>query len=134
MTDRPLILFDGICNFCNGAVQFVLKRDRKKRILFAPMQSDAAKTLLKKYGLEVNEFSSFVFIENGKAYTRSTAALRVCRYLRLLWPLCYGAIIVPPFIRNGIYDWVARHRYKWFGVRTSCMIPTPEIRERFLDA
>lgn len=134
MTDGPLILFDGVCNFCNGAVQFVLKRDRKKRIRFAPLQSDVAKTLLKKYELPENEFSSFVFIENGKAYTRSTAALRVCRYLRLLWPVCYGAIIVPPFIRNGIYDWIARSRYKWFGVRTSCMIPTPEIRDRFLDA
>jgi len=133
MTDGPLILFDGVCNFCNGAVQFVLKRDRKKQIRFAPMQSENAKALLDQYGLPVNEFSSFVFIENGKAYTRSTAALRVCRYLRPLWPLCYGAVIIPAFIRNGIYDWIARHRYKWFGVRNECMIPTPEVRSRFLN-
>lgn len=133
MNEQPVILFDGVCNFCNNAVNFVIKRDKKARILFAPLQSETGKRLLEQYALPVNDMESFVFIEKGKAYTRSTAALRVCRYLSALWPLCFGAIIVPKFIRDGIYNWIARNRYKWFGVRRECMIPTPEIKARFLN-
>ena len=133
MKERPVILFDGICNFCNGAVNFVLKRNRNKEIVFAPLQTETGRKLLQQYGLPENDMQSFIFIENGKVYTRSTAALKVCRHLRRGWPLCYGFIIVPGFIRNAIYDWIARNRYKWFGTRTECMVPTPEIRERFLN-
>jgi predicted DCC family thiol-disulfide oxidoreductase YuxK len=133
MKEHPVILFDGVCNFCNSAVNFVIKRDRKKQIFFAPLQTETAKKLLAQYELPADEMQSFVFIEKGKAYTRSTAALRVCRYLSALWPLCYGAIIVPGFIRDAIYNWIAKHRYKWFGVRQQCMIPTAEIKARFLD-
>jgi predicted DCC family thiol-disulfide oxidoreductase YuxK len=75
---------------------------------------------------------SFLFIENGKVYNRSTAALKVCRYLSGLWPLCFSLVIIPAFIRNGIYDWIAKNRYKWFGERQQCMIPKPEVRARFL--
>ncbi len=133
MKAQPVILFDGVCNFCNSAVNFVIKRDKKKQILFAPLQTDTGKKLLEQYELPVNDIQSFIFIENGKAYTRSTAALKVCRYLKWLWPLCYGFIMVPKFIRDGIYNWIARHRYKWFGVRQECMIPSPEIKARFLN-
>lgn len=133
MKERPVILFDGVCNFCNGAVNFVLKRNSNKEIVFAPLQTETGRKLLQQYGLPENDMQSFIFIENGKAYTRSTAALKVCRHLRRGWPLCYGFIIVPGFIRNAIYDWIARNRYKWFGTRTECMVPTPEIRERFLN-
>ena len=133
MNDHPVILFDGVCNFCNNAVNFVLKRDKKKQIVFAPLQSAAGKKLMEEYDLPTDDMQSFVFIENGKAYTRSTAALRVCRYLSAIWPWCYGAIIVPKFIRDGIYNRIAKNRYKWFGVRQECMIPTPEIKARFLD-
>ena len=133
MNEHPVILFDGICNFCNSAVNFVIKRDRKKQIVFAPLQSDRGKKLLQQYGLPADDMQSFVFIDKGKAYTRSTAALKVCRYLSPLWPLCYGTIIVPKFIRDGIYNWIAKRRYKWFGVQQECMIPTPEIKARFLD-
>lgn len=133
MNENPVILFDGVCNFCNNAVNFVIRRDKKKQILFTPLQSETGKKLLAQYGLPVADMESFVFIENGKAYTRSTAALRVCRYLSALWPLCYGAIIVPKFVRDAIYNWIARNRYKWFGVRQQCMIPTPEIKARFLN-
>lgn len=133
MTQQPVILFDGVCNFCNSAVNFVIKRDKKARIKFAPLQSGTGKQLLEQYGLPVNELHSFIFIENDKAYDRSTAALRVCRYLKGLWPLCYGLIIVPRFIRNGIYNWIATNRYKWFGQKQECMVPTPEVRERFLN-
>ena len=133
MKEQPIILFDGVCNFCNSAVNFVIKRDTEKQIVFAPLQTDTGQKLLAQYDLPANEMQSFVFIEDGKEYTRSTAALKVCRYLRGLWPLCYCFIIVPKFIRDGVYNWIARNRYKWFGVKQQCMIPTPEIKARFLN-
>lgn len=132
MYDQPVILFDGVCNFCNSAVNFTLKRNKKANIRFAPLQSEAGQKLLQQYNLPVTDMQSFVFIEKGKAYQRSAAGLSVCRHLRGLWPWCYGLIIVPEFIRDGIYNWIAKNRYKWFGVQQSCMIPTPEVRTRFL--
>ena len=132
MTTQPIILFDGVCNFCNGAVNFTIKRDKKGIIKFTPLQSETGRMLATQSGIGINDMSSFIFIENGKAFTRSTAALKVCQHLGGLWPLCYGFIIVPPFIRNGIYNWVAKNRYKWFGEKQECMIPTPEVRGRFL--
>lgn len=132
MAAQPIILFDGICNFCNGAINFIIKRDKKAQIKFAPLQSEAGQKLLSEYHLPVNNFESFVFIENNKVLTKSTAALTVCKYLKGAWPLCYGLIIIPAFIRNAVYDLIARNRYKWFGSKDACMIPTPDIRARFL--
>ena len=129
---NPIILFDGVCNLCNGAVNFIIKRDKKSRIKFAALQSTAGHQLLNRFNLPTDIFNSFIFIKNGVAYTRSTAALKVCKYLSALWPLMYGFIIVPKFIRDGIYAWIAKNRYKWFGERPECMIPTPDIRARFL--
>ena len=133
MNDNPVILFDGVCNFCNSAVNFTLKRNTKADIRFAPMQCEAGQKLLQQYNLPVDDMESFVFIENRVAYKQSTAGLKVCRHLRGLWPLCYGLIIVPKFIRDGIYNRIAKNRYKWFGVQQACMIPTPEVRARFLN-
>ena len=110
-----------------------LKRNKKANIIFAPMQSTAGQRILQEYDLPLEEMQSFIFIDEEKVYKQSTAALKVCRYLRGLWPLCYGFIIVPKFIRDGIYNWIAKNRYKWFGVRQQCMIPTPEVRARFLN-
>ena len=132
MPSYPVILFDGVCNFCNSAVNFTIKRDKKNNIRFAPLQSNAGKQLVQQYGLPADDLRSFLFIENDVVYNRSTAALRVCRYLTGLWPLCYGLIIVPAFIRNTIYDWIAKNRYKWFGEKQECMIPSPEVRAKFL--
>ena len=132
MKGQAIILFDGVCNFCNSAVNFAFKRNAKANILFAPMQSVAGQKLLTQYHLPIDSLGSFVFIENDKPYKQSTAALKVCRHLRGLWPLCYGFIIVPLFIRDGLYNWVAANRYKWFGKKETCMIPTPEIKARFL--
>lgn len=132
MTTGPVILFDGVCNFCNGAVNFVIKKDKRKTIRFAALQSDTGKALLQQFGLPQNDLRSFLLIENGQLYNRSTAVLRVCRHLKGLWPLCYGFIIVPAFIRNAVYDLVARNRYKWFGQKEECMIPTPDVKARFL--
>lgn len=133
MPDQPVILFDGVCNFCNSAVNFVIKRGKKGIIKFAPLQSDEAVKLLAQYNLPAQGMQTFVFIENNQSFTRSTAALRVCRYLYFLWQLMYGFIIVPRFIRDGIYDWIAKNRYKWFGQKSKCLIPTPEVRSRFLN-
>lgn len=133
MNTERVILFDGVCNFCNNAVNFTLKRNKKANIYFAPLQSETGSTLLKQYGLPLHDMESFVFIENGKAYQQSTAALRVCRHLSGIWPVCYMFMVVPKFIRDGIYNWIARNRYKWFGKKESCMIPTPEIKARFLN-
>ena len=133
MNQQPIILFDGVCNFCNSAVNFTIKRNSKSNIVFAPLQSEAGKELLKQYKLPSDDMQSFIFIEEGAAYKQSTAALRVCRHLRGLWPLCYGFIIVPKLVRDGIYNWIAKNRYKWFGVREECMIPSPDVKARFLN-
>ena len=133
MPQEPIILFDGVCNFCNRAVNFVIKRDKASVLKFATLQSDVSQKLLATDHLPANDLRSFVFIENNKIYTRSTAALRVCRYLNGLWPLMYGFIIVPKFIRDGIYNLISKNRYQWFGKKEECMIPTSGIRARFLN-
>lgn len=131
--DHPVILFDGICNLCNNAVQFVLKHDKKKLFRFASLQSDFGKSILIKYGLPTDNFNSFVLILNGKAYTKSTAALSVAKMLSGPIKVLYGFIIVPAFIRNGVYNVIARNRYKWFGKKESCMLPSPDVAARFLN-
>ena len=133
MKQQPLILFDGVCNFCNSAVNFTIKRDKQALIQFVPLQSEKGRLFLRQYNLPTEEMRSFVFIEDGKVYTRSAAALRVCRYLKGLWPACYGLIIVPKFIRDGIYKWIAKNRYKWFGQKNECMMPAPELQAKFLN-
>ena len=133
MPEQPIILFDGICNLCNGAVNFVIKRDKKSVLRFATLQSNFARKILSNNNLFFTDLNSFVLIENGVVYTRSTAALRVCRYLSSLWPLMYGFIIVPRFIRDNIYRWISKNRYRWFGKRESCMIPTSDVKARFLN-
>lgn len=132
MKNYNIILFDGVCNFCNSAINFVIKRDKKAKIHFAPLQSATGQKLLAEYGLPAQEMTTFIFIYNGKAYTKSTAALKVCRYLNGLWPLLYSFIIIPKFIRDGIYNWIAKNRYKWFGIKQECMIPTANVKNRFL--
>ena len=118
---------------CNGAVQFIIKRDKRKYFSFASLQSAEGQRVLNKYDLPSTDFNSFVLIENGKAFTRSAAALKVAKKLNGLWPLLYGFMIVPGFIRDAIYNWIAKNRYKWFGKKDACMIPTPELKARFLN-
>jgi predicted DCC family thiol-disulfide oxidoreductase YuxK len=133
MPGPPVILFDGVCNLCNRAVQFIIKRDKKKQFLFASLQSKAGSELLKKFNLSPNDFNSFVLADGDKVYTRSTAALRVAKRLSGGWKLLYGLMIFPRFLRNAVYNIIAKNRYKWFGKRNECMIPTPELKERFLE-
>ena len=132
-TDRLIILFDGVCNLCNRGVQFIIKKDKKKKFLFASLQGKTGQELLKKIELPSSVFNSFILIDGDKIYTRSTAALRIAKQLPGGWKFFYGFMIIPGFIRNAVYNWIARNRYKWFGERDECMIPTPELKERFLE-
>ena len=131
--NRPILFFDGVCNLCNHWVQFVIKRDRKKQMVFASLQSQygqaAQQALLKEKGSIPD---SLVLYYNNKFYTRSGAALKTAQLLGGTWQLLAAGFIIPGFIRNAIYDWVAHNRYKWYGRKDTCMIPGPELTDRFL--
>ena len=131
-TAKKILLFDGVCNLCNSSVTYVIQRDKKDLFRFAALQEPAGQQLIEKYQIDTSKTDSIILIENGKAYTKSTAALRVARHLGGAYPLLYGFMIVPNFIRNWVYDFVARNRYKWYGKKDSCMIPTPELKSKFL--
>lgn len=135
MPNQPhkILLFDGVCNLCNNTVLFVIKRDRKKQIRFGAIQSQEGKKLLQKFGIDQQYLGSLIFIDEGKVYLKSSGALRLSKYLSGLWPLFYALMVIPAFIRNPIYDFVAANRYKWFGKKEVCMIPTPELKSLFLN-
>ncbi|HEY1039671.1 MAG TPA: DCC1-like thiol-disulfide oxidoreductase family protein [Bacteroidia bacterium] len=128
-----IVLFDGVCNFCDASIQFIINREKHPALHFASLQSETGKHLMQKYGIDASTTDSVVFIVKNKAHTKSSAALHLCKRLKGLYPLLFAFIIVPPFIRNAVYDWVARNRYKWYGKKDACMIPTPEVRARFVD-
>lgn len=129
---KRIILFDGECNFCDSNVQFIIKRDPAAHFLFTSLQSKAGQQLVKQHHIP-SDVDSLVLIENNKAFTKSSAALRIAKKLDGLWHLLFLFILVPPVIRNGVYDFVARNRYKWFGKKEdACALPSPEIRKRFI--
>lgn len=130
--NKSLLLFDGVCNLCNSSVQFILLRDKKDRFRFASLQSDYGQNLLREHNLPTESFNSLVLVENGKVYKKSTAALRIARKLKGLWPILFAFIIIPPFIRNFVYDIIAKNRYRWFGKKEECMLPRPEWKQKFL--
>lgn len=128
-----VVLFDGVCNLCNGSVRFIIERDPRGRFQFAPLQSPVADRLI---GARVDRASlpdSIVLVDDAGLYVRSSAALRIARGLRFPWPLAWVFIVVPRPIRDWVYDLIARHRYAWFGKRDECMVPTSQIRDRFLS-
>ena len=133
MPNPAIILFDGVCNLCNNSVQFVIKHDTENKFMFAALQSPPAQALLLQYNLPQEGFNSFVLIKDEKVYLKSTAALNVAKNLNGPVKLLYGFIIVPAFIRNAVYNFIAKNRYKWFGKKESCMIPTPALQSRFLN-
>lgn len=128
-----IVLFDGVCNLCNGAINFIIKRDPGATIKFASLQGETGQKLLKKHAINTAETDSIILIEENRVSVKSTAALRISKSMNKAYPLLYGFMIVPKFIRNAVYDVIARNRYKWFGKKDSCMIPTPELKSRFLD-
>lgn len=128
----PVVLFDGVCNLCAWAVQFIIERDPRGIFRFASLQSDTGRRLMAQHGLDPSQLDTFVLVEDGRAYTKSTAALKVSRHLSGLWSICHICIILPHFVRDPIYRFIARNRYRWFGKKDSCLMPTPELRAKFL--
>jgi predicted DCC family thiol-disulfide oxidoreductase YuxK len=135
--ERPVLFFDGECNLCNSSVQFIIRHDKQKRFLFAPLQSPAGREALSNISLSFGEgrgeVSSLILLYRGRYYIRSSAALHTARLLSGLWPVLYAGMILPRFLRDAVYDFISRNRYKWFGKRSECMIPTPELKERFIS-
>jgi predicted DCC family thiol-disulfide oxidoreductase YuxK len=132
--DKLIILFDGVCNLCNGAVQFAIKRDKRNRFLFAALQSEEGKQLVRERGINISKEDSIILIEPGIAYyTESEAALKIGQEFGGLWKLLGLFEWIPAAFRDVIYRWIARNRYKWFGKKDECMIPTPELKARFIS-
>jgi predicted DCC family thiol-disulfide oxidoreductase YuxK len=131
-TRHPVLLFDGVCNLCTGVVQFVIRRDPAGRFRFAALQSEAGQAILSRFDLPRADFDTFVLLGADRIYTRSTAALRVARGLSGAWPLLYALSVIPRPVRDLVYGVVARHRYRWFGRKDRCMVPTADVAERFL--
>jgi predicted DCC family thiol-disulfide oxidoreductase YuxK len=128
-----VVLFDGVCNLCNGAVNFIIDRDPSARFRFAALQSTQAAALLGPLGrVPEAEPQSFILVEDGRVYERSSAALRVARRLPGAWKLFYAFVVIPTPIRDVVYRFIARNRYRWFGKAEACRMPTPELRARFL--
>jgi predicted DCC family thiol-disulfide oxidoreductase YuxK len=133
-TIPPTILFDGVCNLCNSFVQFVIRHDKRGYFHFAALQSAAAATLLSQYGqpMPTPEPDSVLLVENGRVYMHSEAALRIAAQLGGRWRVLALVRVLPRSLRDAVYRWVARNRYRWFGRQESCMLPTPELKTRFL--
>ncbi len=131
--NKPILFFDGVCNLCNGLVQFVIKRDPKAKIQFASLQSSLGQEKLRELNLDTEHYDSFIFFDGKENFIKSSASLSVIKNLNGLWPLLFVFIIIPRFIRNPIYSFVAKRRYRWFGKQDSCWIPTPELKSRFIE-
>ncbi len=129
----PILLFDGVCNLCNYFVQFIIKRDKQGQIKFASLQSEVGQSILGQHQLPTEELQSVVFVEKGKAYTHSSAALQVLNKLGYPWRLLMLFSILPKGFRDWVYDWIAVNRYRWFGKQDSCMMPDENLAKRFLD-
>lgn len=127
----PVVLFDGVCKLCNGSVNFILRVDRKGLLKLASLQSEYGRAILKKHGKHSDPLDSIMLLEGARLTGKSTAIIRISKYLGGAWPLCMIALIIPRFIRDFIYDIIAKNRYRWFGKFDTCRIPDPELEDRF---
>ena len=132
MAESPVVLFDGVCNLCNGAVSFLMDRDPERRLRFAALQSEAGARLLRQFTIAADPLETLILVEGGRTYLRSTAVLRALRHVRGPWRIVSWLLAIPRGLRDPVYAFVARNRYRWFGTRKSCRVPTPADRERFL--
>ncbi|HLG04209.1 MAG TPA: DCC1-like thiol-disulfide oxidoreductase family protein [Bacteroidia bacterium] len=132
--NHAVIFFDGVCNFCNGCVNFIIRKDKKDYFRFAPLQSPMGQKVLRENDLESTHLQSMILQENGKLYKKTTAALRIARKLGGFYSLLYPFILIPPFIRDVVYHVIAKYRYRWWGKKDACMIPSPEIKNKFIDS
>ncbi len=132
--NKQLILFDGVCNLCNSSVNFIIKRDKKNTFLFTPLQSQLGKQIIEEYNIDTNKTDSILLYIPKKGITyKSTAALKIASHLGFPVKILSVFLIIPTFIRNWVYDFIAKNRYKWFGKKELCMIPTPELKNKFLE-
>lgn len=135
-TPHPVILFDGVCNLCSASVQWIIERDRGATFRFASLQSDVARDLLAAHGVSIDQDAdpdSVMLVDRDGVHEHSDAALRIARGLGRPWSLAWSLRFVPRFVRDGLYRLVARNRYRWFGRKDACWLPTPDLRARFLD-
>ena len=130
--EHKIILFDGICNLCNSSVKTIIKHDKNDTFRFAALQSELGLALITEHAIDTSQADSIILIDGGKLFMKSTAALIIAKDLSGAYPILYGFMIVPRFIRNWLYDLIARNRYKWFGKKDSCMVPTPKLKKKFL--
>ena len=130
---QPIILFDGVCNLCNSSIDFILRRDRKNNFLVGALQEKPAREILSDFEVNPEYLDSLVLIEKGEIFYKSDAALKIAKNLSGLWPIFYPLIYLPSGFRNSVYDWIARNRYKWFGKKNTCRLPSPEEASKFLS-
>lgn len=127
-----IVLFDGVCNLCNSAVDLIVRNDKLGNFKVGALQDDKTKEILKDYDINEDYLDSIILIRGDKVFYKSRAALEITKNLKGAWPLLYGLIVVPGFVRDPVYDWIARNRYRWFGKKETCRLPTAEERARFL--
>ena len=132
-SDKSLILFDGVCNLCNGFVQFVIRQDPQAKFRFASLQSETGQKVLRELNVSGKELKTVILRKRGRIYTHSDVALEVAKELGGIWSLLYIGKILPKALRDKIYDWVAANRYRWFGKQESCWLPSPELQDRFVS-
>lgn len=132
-TDGPIVLFDGVCNLCNGVVQFVLPRDPEGRFRFAPLQSESGQELLRRHDFETDAYDTIVLVDGDRTYTKSDAVLRMAEVLGWPYSLFRVGRVLPRSVRDWLYDRIADNRYDWFGRKSQCMVPTEDVRDRFLS-
>ncbi|MEM7039773.1 MAG: DCC1-like thiol-disulfide oxidoreductase family protein [Bacteroidota bacterium] len=130
--NRPIIIFDGVCELCNSSVDFILRKEKRPDFLFTANQHEMGRRLLAEHGLDPDDVSTIYLLENGKLHARSGAVLRIARRLKWPWRWAWGFMLVPWFLRDAVYRFVAKRRYRWFGKKDTCRVVSPEERERFL--
>lgn len=130
--DSQIIFFDGVCNLCNASINFIIDRDPSGHFKYASLQSSKAEELLTDHDVDPKDLESIVFYVDGRVYRQSRAVLEIARRMRRAWPIFYLFVIIPPFIRDALYQWIAKNRYRWFGKRDACRMPTPELKARFV--
>ncbi|MFW0716838.1 thiol-disulfide oxidoreductase DCC family protein [Pedobacter sp. N23S346] len=133
ISSNPVIFFDGVCNLCNASVQFAIEHDQKDLFKFTALQGEYAKKVLPQFGIDLNKINSIILVENDQLYTKSSAALKIAKHLNGLWPVLYVFMIIPKFIRDAVYDVIAKNRYRWWEKQESCWVPTPALKSKFLD-
>ncbi len=134
MTNKSVILFDGVCNLCNSSIDFIIQRDKNDQFLVGPLQEKEGKELTSKFDVPQDYMDSLVLVEEDEIFFKSTAALKIAKHLSGGWPALYPLIYLPKGFRDVVYDWIARNRYKWFGKKNTCRLPTPEEAAKFLSA